>query len=217
MCVLSSSYPLPTRTILFLSAMSSRHWIDRVAVDRLAHPNAWSIAVWTIRISLCSHQKGICALLCAVAAHVVVCNAFSSFSQVLWEEKARETLRSFISWDFSCPLRSGETICFLWILPSFSDFLLRSPRLVSENFESESFMSENFKWSGSSVNADHHFTSGRKKRIPTPRFVLTVTWVQSYSADPFAIILALQTAYKKVIFLLSKNYKLIISKLCESL
>ena len=232
MCVLSSSYPLPTRTTLSLSAMSSRHWIDRDAVDWLARPNAWSIVVWTVRISLCFHQKGICALLCAAAVHVVVCNAFSSFSQGLWEEKARETLRSFTSWDSSCPLRSGETICFLWVLPPFSDFLLRSLRLVSENFESESFesesfvsenfksesfVSENFKWSGSSVNADHHFTSGRKKRIPTPRFVLTVTWVQSYSAEPFARISVLQTAYKKVIFLLSKNYKLIISKLCESL
>lgn len=119
MCVLSSSYPLPIRTILSLSAMSSRHWIDRVAVDWLARPNAWSILVWIVRTSLCSHQKGICALLYAVAAHAVVCNAFSSFSQVLWEEKARETLRSFTSWDSSCPLRSGETICFLWVLPPF--------------------------------------------------------------------------------------------------
>ena len=120
MCVLSSSYPLPTRTILSLSAMSSRHWIDRGAVDWLARPNAWNIAGGTVRISLCSHQKGICALLCAVAAHAAVCNAFFSFSQGLWEEKARETLRSFTSWDFSCPLRSGETICFLWVLPSSS-------------------------------------------------------------------------------------------------
>ena len=114
MCVLSSSYPLPTRTILSLSAMSSRHWIDRVAVDWLARPNAWSILVWIVRTSLCSHQKGICALLYAVAAHAVVCNAFFSFSQVLWEEKARETLRSFTSWDSSCPLRSGETICLIF-------------------------------------------------------------------------------------------------------
>ena len=121
---------------------------------------------------------------------------------------------------------------FCGALPPFFDFLLRSPLLVSENFVSENFesesfvsenfkseslVSENFKWSGSSVNADHHFTSGRKKRIPMPRFVLTMTWVQSYSAEPFARISALQTAYKKVIFLLSKNYKLIISKLCESL
>ena len=114
MCVLSSSYPPPTRTILFLSAMSSRHWIDRGAVDWLVRPNAWSILVWIVRTSLCSRQKGICALLCAVAAHAVVCNVFFSFSQGLWEEKARETLRSFISWDFSCPLRSGETICLIF-------------------------------------------------------------------------------------------------------
>ena len=105
---------LPTRTILSLSAMSSRHWIDRGAVGRLVRPNAWSILVWIVRTSSCSHQKGICALLCAAAAHAVVCNAFFSFSQVLWEEKARETLRSFTSWDSSCPLRSGETICLIF-------------------------------------------------------------------------------------------------------
>lgn len=109
MCVLSSSYPPPTRTSLSPSAMSSRHWIDRVAIDWLARPNAWSIPVWTVRTALYSHQKEICALLCAAAAHAVVCNAFFSFSQGLWEEKARKTLRSFTSWDFSCPLRSGET------------------------------------------------------------------------------------------------------------
>ena len=181
MCVLSSSYPLPTRTILSLSAMSSRHWIDRVVVDRLARPNAWNIAVWTVRISLCSHQKGICALLCAAAAHAVVCNAFSSFSQGLWEEKARETLRSFTSWDFSCPLRSGETICFLWVLPPFSDFLLRSPLLVSENFvsesfvsesfvsenfKSESFVSENFKWSGAQSMLTTTSHLGGKREYP---------------------------------------------------
>ena len=63
------------------------------------------------------------------------------------------------------------------------------------------------------IGIDHHSASNRKKRIPTPRVVLTVAWVQSYSAEPFARISALQTAYKKVIFLLSKNYKLIISML----
>ena len=166
MYVLSSSYPLPIRTILSLSAMSSHHWIDRDAVDWLARPNAWSIAGGTVRISLCSHQKGICALLCAVAAHIVVCNAFFSFSQVLWEEKARETLRSFTSWDFSCPLRSGETICFLWVLPPFSDFLLRSPRLVSENFVSESFVSENFKWSGAQSMLTTTSHLGGKREYP---------------------------------------------------
>ena len=202
MCVLSSSYPLPTRTILSLSAMSSRHWIDRGAVDWLARPNAWNIAGGTVRISLCSHQKGICALLCAVAAHAVVCNAFFSFSQVLWEEKARETLRSFTSWDFSCPLRSGETFFIFSGITSFSD--LRALCLVPCAAHG-------------TIGIDHHSASNRKKRIPTPRVVLTVTWVQSYSSEPFARISALQTAYKKVIFLLSKNYKLIISMLCESL
>ena len=165
-CVLRSLFPPLIRTTLFLSAMSSRHWINRVAIDWLARPNAWSIPVWTVRISLCSHQKDICALLCAVAAHAAVCNAFFSFSQGLWEEKARETLRSFTSWDFSCSLRSGETICFLWVLPPFSDFLLRSPRLVSENFVSESFVSENFKWSGAQSMLTTTSHLGGKREYP---------------------------------------------------
>ena len=189
MCVLSSSYPLPTRTILFLSAMSSRHWINRVAIDWLARPNAWSIPVWTVRISLCSHQKDICALLCAVAAHAAVCNAFFSFSQGLWEEKARETLRSFISWDFSCPLRSGETFFIfsgLYLLFCLCALCL-APCAAH-----------------GTIGIDHHSASNREKRIPTPRFVLTMTWVQSYSAEPFARISALQTAYKKLSFYYQK-------------
>ena len=113
-CVLRSLSPPSIRTILSLSARSSPHWIDRGAVGWSACPNAWSILVWIVRTSSCSRQKGICALLCAVAAHAVVCNAFFSYSQVLWEEKAREMLRSFTSWDSSCPLRSGETICLIF-------------------------------------------------------------------------------------------------------
>ena len=137
MCVLSSSYPLPTRTILSLSAMSSRHWIDRVVVDWLARPNAWNIAGGTVRISLYSHQKDICALLCAVAAHAAVCNAFFSFSQGLWEEKARETLRSFTSWDFSCSLRSGETFFIFSGITSFSVPVPCVWRLVQRMEQSE--------------------------------------------------------------------------------
>ena len=157
MCVLSSSFPPPIRTILSLSAMSSCHWIDRVAVDWLVRPNAWSILVWIVRTSSCSRQKGICALLCAVAAHAVVCNAFSSFSQVLWEEKARETLRSFTSWDFSCPLRSGETICFLWHYLLFCPCVLCLAPCAAHG----------------TIGIDHHSASNRKKRKPTPRVVLT--------------------------------------------
>lgn len=136
-CVLRSLFPPLIRTILFLSAMSSRHWINRVAVDWLSRPNAWSIPVWTVRTALCSRQKGICALLCAAAAHAAVCNAFFSFSQGLWEEKARETLRSFTSWDFSCPLRSGETFFIFSGITSFSVPVPCVWRLVQRMEQSE--------------------------------------------------------------------------------
>ena len=177
--------------------------------------------------------KRISALCFALLLHTLSCVMLFPHSPKCCEKRKHGKRCAALPHEIS-PAHSARVkhSLFSVVLPPFPDFLLRSPRLVSENFVSENFVSEsfvsenfkseslvseNFKWSGSSVNADHHFTSGRKKRIPTPRFVLTVTWVQSYSADPFARISALQTAYKKVIFLLSKNYKLIISKLCESL
>lgn len=202
MCVLSSFSPPPIRTILFLSAMSSRHWINRVAVDWLSRPNAWSIPVWTVRTALYSHQRGICALLCAAAAHAVVCNAFFSFSQGLWEEKARETLRSFISWDFSCPLRSGETFFIFSGITSFSvpapcvwrlvqrmeqSELTITPHLIGkeENPRQGSF----WPWRGCKVIVQSHLQESQ----PCRRLI------------------------KKLFLIIKKNIKLIVSRLCEGL
>ena len=167
----------------------------------------------------CILIKGVSALCFALLLHTLPCVMLFSHSPKGCEKRKHGKRCAALSHEIS-PAHSARVkqSVFCGALPPFFDFLLRSPLLVSENFVSENFkseslVSENFKWSGSSVNADHHFTSGRKKRIPMPRFVLTMTWVQSYSAEPFARISALQTAYKKVIFLLSKNYKLIINRL----
>ena len=112
---------------------------------------------------------------------------------------------------------------FLWHY-----LLLRSPsprsvpcvqeRLASENIVPESLVSGACVLKAlCGVRAQTLLTitqhSGGKERKPMPRVVLTVTWVQSYSVALFSGILAVRSAYKKVIFNYQKHYKLIVSRL----